>query len=79
MKNNLLLIAFLFTGFLMQAQDVTSGVRVAVNISNLDFEPDATFGNTHRNGRRRSGVGWARPHNNAWQCAVAAGIGSDIW
>lgn len=50
MRKNLLLAVFLFTGFLMQAQNVTSGIRVAVNISNLDFEPDATFGNTHRNG-----------------------------
>lgn len=50
MRKNLLLAVFLFTGFLMQAQDVTSGIRVAVNISNLDFEPHPNFDNTHRNG-----------------------------
>lgn len=50
MRKNLLLIALLFTGFLMQAQNVTSGVRAALNISNLDFDPDPTFSNTHRNG-----------------------------
>ncbi|MFD2823435.1 porin family protein [Lacinutrix iliipiscaria] len=50
MKNTLLLIAFIFVSFTMHAQNTTSGVRVAYNISNLDFEPDATFDNTHRNG-----------------------------
>lgn len=50
MRKNLLLLALLFTGFLIQAQDVTSGIRVAVNVSNLDFEPHPSFGNTHRNG-----------------------------
>lgn len=34
----------------MYSQNVTSGVRVGFNISNLDFEPDSSFDNTHRNG-----------------------------
>ena len=50
MKNTLLLIAFVFVGFTMHSQNLTSGVRVGYNISNLDFEPDSTFDNTHRNG-----------------------------
>ena len=50
MRNTLLLIAFVFVGFTMYSQDLTSGVRVGYNISNLDYEPDATFDNTHRNG-----------------------------
>lgn len=50
MKKILLVTAFLFTGFIMQAQDLTSGVRVAFNVSNLDFDPDPTFENAHRNG-----------------------------
>ena len=32
------------------AQDVSYGVRGALNISNLDFDPDADFENKHRNG-----------------------------
>ncbi|WP_111682520.1 porin family protein [Winogradskyella tangerina] len=32
------------------AQEIKYGVRGALNISNLDFEPDATFENKHRNG-----------------------------
>ena len=32
------------------AQTITSGIRAAVNISNLDFEPDSTGDNFHRNG-----------------------------
>ncbi len=50
MKNTLLLIAFVFATFTMHSQNITSGVRVGYNISNLDFEPDPTFSNTHRNG-----------------------------
>lgn len=32
------------------SQDIRYGVRAAINISNLDFEPDANFENKHRNG-----------------------------
>ena len=32
------------------AQEVRYGVRGALNVSNLDFDPDATFNNQHRNG-----------------------------
>ena len=32
------------------SQDIRYGVRGALNISNLDFDPDATFENNHRNG-----------------------------
>lgn len=32
------------------AQNTMYGVRAGINISNLDFEPDATFSNQHRNG-----------------------------
>ena len=35
MKNTLFLIAFAFVGFAMHSQDLTSGVRVGYNISNL--------------------------------------------
>ncbi|MDX1278232.1 porin family protein [Oceanihabitans sediminis] len=50
MRKKLLLLAFLVTGVLVQAQDVTSGIRVGLNISNLDFEPHPEFENAHRNG-----------------------------
>lgn len=32
------------------SQEVKYGVRGALNVSNLDFDPDATFDNKHRNG-----------------------------
>lgn len=32
------------------AQETKYGVRGALNVSNLDFDPDATFNNQHRNG-----------------------------
>ncbi len=32
------------------AQNAKYGMRVGYNISNLDFEPDPTFDNSHRNG-----------------------------
>ncbi|WP_040279008.1 porin family protein [Psychroserpens damuponensis] len=32
------------------SQEVSYGVRGGLNISNLDFDPDATFTNQHRNG-----------------------------
>ena len=43
----LLLVAFTTLSF---SQEVSYGVRAGVNISNLDFDPDATFTNQHRNG-----------------------------
>jgi len=50
MKNTLLVITFLLASFAMHAQKTTSGVRVAYNVSNLDFEPNPSFENVHRNG-----------------------------
>ena len=38
-----------FTAICM-AQEVHYGVRGSLNVSNLDFDPDATFDNKHRNG-----------------------------
>jgi hypothetical protein len=32
------------------AQTLNYGIRAGVNISNLDFDPEPTFTNTHRNG-----------------------------
>ncbi len=50
MKNYLVaLILTCFTTICM-SQDIRYGVRGALNISNLDFDPDATFENKHRNG-----------------------------
>ena len=43
----LVFVAFTVSGF---SQDVRYGVRGALNISNLDFDPDADFENKHRNG-----------------------------
>ncbi|WP_370392577.1 porin family protein [uncultured Winogradskyella sp.] len=45
-------ILFVLTCFTMvcSAQEIRYGVRGALNVSNLDFEPDATFENKHRNG-----------------------------
>ncbi|MBR9915001.1 MAG: PorT family protein [Algicola sp.] len=42
-----LLITFTSVTF---AQEISYGVRGGLNISNLDFDPDATFSNQHRNG-----------------------------
>ncbi|SFO01762.1 Outer membrane protein beta-barrel domain-containing protein [Bizionia echini] len=50
MKKQLLLIAFVIISAVSYAQNAMYGVRVGYNISNLDFEPDATFDNQHRNG-----------------------------
>ncbi|MEH6537438.1 MAG: porin family protein [Psychroserpens sp.] len=50
MKSILLtLLLFTFTT-LSFSQEVSYGVRGGVNISNLDFDPDPTFTNQHRNG-----------------------------
>jgi len=32
------------------SQDIRYGVRAGLNVSNLDFDPDANFENKHRNG-----------------------------
>ncbi|WP_422104313.1 porin family protein [Winogradskyella sp.] len=47
-----LLLASLFACFVTigVSQEIKYGVRGALNISNLDFDPDATFENKHRNG-----------------------------
>jgi len=42
-----LCVCFLSIGF---SQDIKYGVRGALNISNLDFDPDGTVENKHRNG-----------------------------
>ncbi|MEM9680453.1 MAG: porin family protein, partial [Bacteroidota bacterium] len=47
-----LIILCLSFGF---SQETSYGVRIAYNISNLDFEPDATFENKHRNGMAFAG------------------------
>ena len=47
-----LLLTFLFACFITigMSQEIKYGVRGALNVSNLDFDPDATFENKHRNG-----------------------------
>ncbi|MGB3605878.1 MAG: porin family protein [Psychroserpens sp.] len=51
MKSLLLtLVALIATTSVLFAQDTSYGVRAGINISNLDFDPDATFSNQHRNG-----------------------------
>lgn len=47
-----LLLTSLFACFITigMSQEIKYGVRGALNISNLDFDPDATFENKHRNG-----------------------------
>lgn len=47
-----LLLSFLFLGCFstVMAQESTFGVRAGINVSNLDFDPDADFNNQHRNG-----------------------------
>ena len=51
MKKTLILAVLVglstFYGF---SQDTKYGVRAGLNISNMDFDPDATFENKHRNG-----------------------------
>lgn len=43
----LILVSFTSVGL---SQDIIYGVRGALNISNLDYKPDADFENKHRNG-----------------------------
>lgn len=50
MKKTVLFLAFIIVTSITFAQNASYGVRVGYNISNLDFEPDPTFDNTHRNG-----------------------------
>ncbi|WP_179019285.1 porin family protein [Winogradskyella forsetii] len=50
MKNYLLALLLVSFTTVCLSQDITYGVRGALNISNLDFEPDADFDNEHRNG-----------------------------
>ncbi len=50
MKKFLLACVFIAVAMVGSAQDIKYGVRGALNISNLDFDPDATFENKHRNG-----------------------------
>ncbi|MCB0383663.1 MAG: outer membrane beta-barrel protein, partial [Psychroserpens sp.] len=50
MKTLILTLFFVSITTLSFAQGTSYGVRGALNISNLDFDPDATFVNQHRNG-----------------------------
>ncbi|HLV14730.1 MAG TPA: porin family protein [Xanthomarina sp.] len=50
MKKTLLLLAFITISTLSYSQNSMYGVRAGLNISNLDFEPNPTFENKHRNG-----------------------------
>ncbi|WP_104735910.1 porin family protein [Hanstruepera ponticola] len=50
MKKTILLLAFIIVASMSYAQNAKYGLRVGYNISNLDFEPDPTFDNQHRNG-----------------------------
>ncbi|WP_298761374.1 porin family protein [uncultured Psychroserpens sp.] len=49
-KSIVLTLVFVAMSTLSFSQEVSYGVRAGVNISNLDFDPDATFVNQHRNG-----------------------------
>lgn len=49
-KSTVLTLLFIAFTTLSFAQETSYGVRGGVNISNLDFDPDATFVNQHRNG-----------------------------
>lgn len=50
MKKTLLFLVVITITSLSFAQNASYGLRVGYNISNLDFDPDATFENKHRNG-----------------------------
>lgn len=50
MKTIFTLLLFVSISTLTFSQDTQYGVRGGLNISNLDFEPDADFQNLHRNG-----------------------------
>ena len=57
MKSQLLTLFFILSITFGFAQDIDYGVRAGFNISNLDFDPDATFVNQHRNGFAFAGFG----------------------
>ncbi|MFT7050237.1 MAG: opacity protein-like surface antigen [Psychroserpens sp.] len=50
MKSLLLTLLFVTVTTLSFSQEVSYGIRGGLNISNLDFDPDPTFSNQHRNG-----------------------------
>ena len=50
MKSILLTLLFITVTTLSFSQEVSYGIRGGLNVSNLDFDPDATFNNQHRNG-----------------------------
>ncbi len=50
MKSIVLTLLFVAVTTVSFSQEVSYGVRAGINISNLDFDPDATFSNQHRNG-----------------------------
>ncbi len=50
MKKILLALVLMFFTTICVSQDVRYGTRIALNNSNLDFDPDANFENKHRNG-----------------------------
>ena len=51
MKKALLFVLLVsFSAFYGFSQGTKYGVRAGLNISNMDFDPDATFNNQHRNG-----------------------------
>jgi opacity protein-like surface antigen len=50
MKKTILLFALVIVVSLSYAQNAKYGMRIGYNISNLDFEPNPTFENKHRNG-----------------------------
>ena len=50
MKKYLLALVLMSLTSIGISQEIRYGVRGALNISNLDFDPDPTFTNQHRNG-----------------------------
>ncbi|MFP4846901.1 porin family protein [Winogradskyella sp. PE311] len=50
MKKQLLILLFISAASFSFSQDIQYGVRGALNVSNLDFEPAPNFVNQHRNG-----------------------------
>ena len=50
MKKYLFVLLFVSFTSLCISQEIRYGVRGALNVSNLDFDPDAAFVNQHRNG-----------------------------
>ncbi len=50
MKRYVFALLFVCFTTISLSQEIRYGVRGALNVSNLDFDPDATFENQHRNG-----------------------------